>query len=196
MRTPRRKECKLSVDEEATDLSRFRPYLLILARLRLDDSLRSKVDGSDVVQQTLLEAFEALNDFRGTTELETAAWLRKILARNLADEVRKFRRQKRDVGLEASLQAALDESSARLEDWLACEQRGPTQHAMANEELVFLAEALMELPEDQRRAVELHHLQGLRSVEVAKRMEKTEVAVSGLLRRGLKRLRELMRPKE
>lgn len=182
-----------NIDGRAADeLDQYRPYLLMLARLQFDDVLQSKLDESDIVQQTLLEAHHSLASFRGNSNGEMAAWLRQILARNLADELRRFRRGKRDVGMEQSLQVALHESTIRVERWLATEDQSPSQHAIANEQMLTLARALLTLPADQRRAVELHHLQGQPSAEVARRMEKTEVAVAGLLRRGLKNLREAL----
>ena len=174
----------------ASELIRFRPYLQMLARLQFDEALQAKLDASDVVQQTLLEAHQSLSALRGRGDREIAAWLRRILTRNLADELRKFRRSKRNLHLEQSIQAAVDDSAMRLERWLAIEQGTPSECAVANEQLVSLAAALARLPEDQRRAVELHHLQGFLSAEVARRMGRTEVAVAGLLRRGLKNLRE------
>src|SRR5215831_16271081 len=87
----------------------FRSYLLLLARVRLDPMVRAKVGASDVVQQTLLEAHRDFAQFRGRTVGEQAAWLRRILARNLANVVRDQRRDKRDVARERPLQAALDE---------------------------------------------------------------------------------------
>jgi len=164
----------------------------MLARLQFDEALRAKLDASDVVQQTLLEAHQSLANFRGTSDSEKKTWLRRILGHNLADELRKFRRGKRNVNLEASLQAALDESSARLERWLAIEDGSPSDCAIANEQSVTLAAALMKLPEDQRRAIELHHLQGVPSAVVADRLGRTEIAVAGLLRRGLQRLHQLI----
>ena len=193
MPPPPEKDRKGCTDEGAAELSRFRPYLLMLARLQFDEELQAKLDESDIVQQTLLEAHRSLANFRGTSDWEKAAWLRRILARNMADELRNFRRGKRDVRLEAALQAALNESSVRLERWLTSEDGTPSDCAMANEQLVVLAAALLKLPEDQRRAVELYHLQGHPSATVAARLERSEVAVAGLLRRGLKKLRELMR---
>jgi len=192
---------KLPPDENGSkrngDLSEkfnaFRPYLLMLARLQFDEMLQAKLDESDIVQQTLLEAHRSMGDFRGKTDEEMAGWLRTILARNLADELRKFRRDKRDIRLEASLHAAMNQSSVRIERWLATEDRSPSQCAMANEQLLALAAALMKLPQDQRRAVELFHLQGHSSAQVASRLDRSEVAVAGLLRRGLEGLRELMR---
>jgi RNA polymerase sigma-70 factor (ECF subfamily) len=165
----------------------------MLARLQFEEVLQTKLDESDIVQQTLLEAHQSLGNFRGKTEQEIAAWLQQILARNMADEVRKYRRGKRDIRLEASLNASLNASTARLEKWLACDDATPSQYAMANERVVALAAALIKLPDDQRRAVELHHLQGLPSAAIAKLLDRSEIAVAGLLRRGLKRLRELMR---
>jgi RNA polymerase sigma-70 factor (ECF subfamily) len=193
MRLPHDNDGSHGKGDSASTLDRFRPYLLMLARLRLDDALQAKLDESDIVQQTLLEAHQSLSGFRGRSDAEKAAWLQKILVRNVADELRKYRRGKRDVRLEASIQVAMNESSVRLERWLAAESGTPSQRAMANEQVVALAAALMKLPEDQRRAVELHHLQGLPSATVAQRLDRSEVAVAGLLRRGLKKLRETMR---
>jgi RNA polymerase sigma-70 factor, ECF subfamily len=173
-------------------LLRFRAYLLMLARVELNDALQAKLDASDIVQQTLLEAHQSLSHYRGQSDQEMAAWLRQILARNMADELKKFRRQKRNVQLEASLAVALDESSMRLEKWITDSGESPSACAMVNEQLVVLADALMKLPEDQRRAIQMHHLHGDSSAVVAGHMQRTEIAVAGLLRRGLKRLRELM----
>ena len=176
----------------ADDLWRFRPYLLMLARTEFDEVLQAKLDASDIVQQTLLEAHQSRSQFRGSCDREMAGWLRRILARNIADELKKFRRQKRNVQLEASLAASLDESSMRLEQFLLDDGTSPSVCAMANEQLLALAMALMKLPDDQRLAIQMHHLRGDSSAVIAARMNRTEIAVAGLLRRGLKRLRELL----
>lgn len=170
-------------------LEQFREYLLLLARLRLDERLRGKLDPSDVVQQSLLEAHQSQAQFRGQSVGEQAAWLRQILARNLANAVRDFSRDKRDIGRERSLEAELADSAAKLEAWLAAEQETPSHQAERHEQAVVLAEALAELPEAQREAICRRHFHGRSLAEVAAELGTTPAAVTGLLYRGLKRLR-------
>ena len=179
-------------ENEPLSMEHLRPYLRTLARMQVETHLQAKIDASDIVQQTMLEAHRGAERFQGNTEQELRAWLRRIMARNLADEVRKFRREKRNAGLEQSLEAKLTESSAGLERCLAGNISSPDNRAIRNEQLVQLATAIESLPDDQRTAVSLHHLQGQTAAEIGKEMNKTEVAVAGLLRRGLKRLRELL----
>jgi RNA polymerase sigma-70 factor, ECF subfamily len=172
------------------DLEKFRSYLGLIARLDLDPRLEGKVDVSGVVQQTLLEAHQA--DGAPGDEDGRARWLRRILANNLRDAIRKVRAQSRDVQRERSLDASLEASSLRIEKWLASGQSSPSQHAMRREGSLRLADALARLPDDQRRAIELHHLQGLTLVETAELLQKTKGAVAQLLFRGMRKLRQLL----
>ncbi len=182
-----------SAANEDLPLERFRDYLLTLARVQIDPRLRQKTDPSDVVQQTLLEAHQQQKAFRGQTDAQKAAWLRQILAHNLADAIRRFGRAKRDIAQERSLQAALDQSSARLEGWIAAEQSSPSNQAVKNEQIVKVSKVLQTLPESQRTAIELHYWQGWTSAEIAEHLGRSTIAVAGLLQRGLKTLREQLR---
>jgi RNA polymerase sigma-70 factor (ECF subfamily) len=174
------------------DLEPFRSYLLLLARTRLDRKLRSKLDASDVVQQTLLEAHQAMESLRGHNVAAQAAWLRQILARNLANAVRDLTRDKRDLHRERALEAGLEESAARLNGWLVADQSSPSQQAQRHERALLLAQALAELPEHQREAVVLRHFHDCSLAEIAEELHCTTAAVTGLLHRGLKALRKLL----
>jgi RNA polymerase sigma-70 factor, ECF subfamily len=171
---------------------RYRSYLLVLARAGLNPRLRTKLDASDVVQQTLLEAHAAADQFRGQSTAEVAAWLRQILARNLANLGRDFTRAKRDVRREAAPPTDPDASDARLQA-LAAGISSPSLHADRSEQLIRLAAALQQLPPAQREAVELRYLAALPLAAIAERTGKSAAAVAGLLHRGLARLRELLR---
>jgi RNA polymerase sigma-70 factor (ECF subfamily) len=175
---------------------RCRDYLRMLARLHLRGRLRNKLDVSDVVQATMLRAHQKADQYRGESEAEMMAWLRAILASELAGVARKYATEGRDLDRERSLERALDESAARIRDWLASDQSTPSMLVSKDEELLRLAAALERLPEDQRACVELHHLQGMRLANVAASTGRSEAAVVGLLYRGLKALRRALAPDE
>ena len=173
-------------------VDRFREYLRLLARVHVGDQLGAKLDPSDIVQQTLLEAHRKRNQFRGSTEAEMAGWLRQMLACTLADAVRALGRAKRDVGRERSLDEAIDQSSKRIEAWLVAEQSSPSQRAVRNEESVRLADALTKLPDAQREAVTLRYCHGWSLADISRHLGRTPAAVSGLLKRGSRQLRVLL----
>jgi RNA polymerase sigma-70 factor (ECF subfamily) len=182
------------VETPLLPLERFRDYLRLLARVRLDPGVRGKLDPSDLVQQTLLKAHLARGQFRGKTPAEQAGWLRRILATTLADAVRDLGRACRDLAREQSLEAALAESSSRLGAWLAATVAAPPDEAVRNEQLLRLAGELEALPGPQRDALLLRHCEGLSLADIAARLGRTRAGVASLLRRGLERLRERLGP--
>src|SRR5262249_55576989 len=119
-------------------LEEYQETLLLLARSQLGPRLRSKLDAADLVQQTLLKAHARRDQFRGQSEPELAAWLRKILARTLLDASRKYDTETRAVDLERSLEEALGSSAAQLDAWLAADQSTPSQQAQRKEQLLRL----------------------------------------------------------
>jgi RNA polymerase sigma-70 factor (ECF subfamily) len=177
-------------------LEPYRRYLELLARVHLDPRLRGKLDPADVVQQTLLRACAALPESRGRSPEGLAAWLRKILANTLADTVKHYHRDRRDVDLEHSLEADLDRSSSGLAGWVAADQTSPSQAAARNEELLRLADALADLPEPLREVVVLKHCRGQTLQQIADHLGKSVPSVASLLRRGLKELRQRLQPSE
>lgn len=179
-----------SHNQHSQTLEEHREYLLLLARLELGRNLQGKVDASGVVQQTMLEAFRALPQYEHQDAAHMAAWLRRILATNLADEIRKARSEKRDVARELSLEGTLQQSSYRLESLLVGRGSSPSLRVRTQERSVELASALAKLPEAQKEALLLRFFEELSLTQIAERMNKSEAAVAGLLKRGLQHLRE------
>jgi RNA polymerase sigma-70 factor (ECF subfamily) len=136
-----------------------------------------------------LQAHAHREQYRGQTEAEATAWLRAILKNALAEAIRAHGRQQRDARRERSLNS-LEESSSRLEAWLASPVSSPSQRATRHEELQRLADALSRLPEEQRTALELRHLQGCPLAIISQLMNRSEASVAGLIRRGLQSLRQ------
>lgn len=167
---------------------RYRAYLLVLARLRLRGA-RHRVDPSDVVQETLLKAHRKREQFRDGPEAQYRAWLRRILANVIADAFDKPPPEK-------TIRHDLDESASHLEKLLPAILSTPSQHAQHGEDLGRLAEALMQLSDDERTALELRYLQEPpKSLgDIAKQLNRpTAKAVARLLARGLEKLRTLLR---
>lgn len=177
---------------DGQSLGGFREFLCYLAGIQLDPRLRSKLDPEDVVQKTLLKAHAAREAFRGNSPGEMKAWLRQILLREMADELTRQRTQKQDVQRERSLDAILDDSSARLAACLEAEQSTPSEQAERNEQALRLEEALAELPERQREAVVLRHYHGWSLTAIAEHMSTSSSAVAGLLVRGIQQLRGVL----
>lgn len=190
----------LQIEAMAADPSQalepFRSYLEVLARVHLDPRLRAKLDPADVVQQAMLRAYTAWPELKNPEQRVLLAWLRRILARTLADVVKHYERDKRAVGLEQSLEADIDRSASGLAGWLAADQTSPSQVAARNEELLRLADALTALPEPLREVVVLKHLRGWTLQRIADHLGRTVPAVASLLRRGLETLRHRLVPKE
>jgi RNA polymerase sigma-70 factor (ECF subfamily) len=173
-------------------LGSYRNYLRLLARTGIDASLQGKADPSDLVQDALLKAALRFGQFRGATDAELAGWLRQVMARCLADFVRRYRTEGRRAGREQSLDRLLDRSSQAMERVLATDKSSPSESAQRRDLGVVLSDALAELSEEHRDVIVLHHLEGLGWGEVARRMGRTAGAVRMLWTRALKQLRPLI----
>jgi RNA polymerase sigma-70 factor, ECF subfamily len=171
-------------------LSAVAPYLNLLAGVQIGRRLQGKVDASDIVQEVCLEAHRQIANFRGVSEGEMLAWLRRILAGQIALTLRRYLgTQGRDVKLERELVTQLDESSMAMNRQLAASCSTPSQHASRREQAVLLAEALSRLPEDYRNVIVLRHVEALCFADVAERMGRSVDSVQKLWVRALAGLR-------
>jgi len=169
----------------------FRPMLRLVAQQAIGPEIARRTDPSDLVQQTELEAVRAFACFRGSSEKEFVAWVRQILKRNVANVVRDNRAAKRDLRKEQPLHN-VNPSASLTWHHPADAGKSPSQRVMQGEAALQLSSALEELPENQRTAVRMRHLEGCALSDIAEAMETTPGAVAGLIRRGLSALRQHM----
>ncbi len=157
-----------------------RNYVAVLAQARLESWLQGKADASDLVQQTLLEAYRGFPQFQGGTSGEWLAWLRRILDHNAADYVRHYYgTDKRDVAREVPLAGSLPGGGDT-----------PSQELLRKERELLVADALARLPDDYRTVLILRNLQRLPFDEVARRMGRSRPAAQMLWLRAVRKLRE------
>ena len=174
-----------------------RNFLGIVARAQVESWLRAKVDASDIVQQTMLEAYRDFHKFRGTTEAEWLAWLRQILNHNAANFVRHYRgTAKRQAHREVALRQPGDDSSTRGAPDPSDGCESPSQQLLRKERQWQIAEAVAHLSPDHREVILLRNLERLPFEEVAARMGRSRPAVQMLWMRALQKLQEQLNAME
>ena len=179
-----------------------RTDLGLLARAQIDLQLQGRVDASDLVQDTFLDACRDFQYFRGTSHREWVAWLRKILFFNLARVVQrqvgaKKRSARREVPLDRRVSASEGSSGAiPIEIALVSRSSSPSGHARRRERSACLADQLARLPADYREVLILRNLEGLPFPEVARRMDRSSGAVRILWVRAVDQLRRLLQAEE
>lgn len=170
-----------------------RGYLAVVARAKVESTLRIKVDASDVIQQTLLEAHRDFDRFSGESEKEWLGWLRRILSHNVADFVRHYKgAEKRASGREVPIRLSNDTVSGP--GVLEPAANGPTPSRLVArlDEEFRVATALAQLSDDYREVIMLRNFQQLSFNEVAEQMGRSRPAVQMLWMRALKQLEELI----
>ena len=156
------------------------------ARETLAPKLRVRVDESDLVQKVCMAAFQQFSDFRGESEAEYVQWLRRILQRDIQEVLDRERHAaKRAVDREVPPSEPLRKAIGR--------QTSPSRRAMRREERVLIQQAIDELPADQRTVMRLKHLENVKLSEIAAQMGVTEDVVTGLLYRGMKQLKPILK---
>ena len=175
-------------------LDLYRNYLSILAQSHVDRKLQAKVDPSDLVQETLLQAHRDFPQFLGTTEAELMKWLRAIMATKGAKMQRHYLgTQRRDIQLERELQDNIDRSSIAMNNVPVSQELSPSQKAARRESAIALADALAQLSKNCRDVIVLHHIEGLAISEIARRMDTTAARVRKQWADAVIELRTLMR---
>jgi RNA polymerase sigma-70 factor (ECF subfamily) len=179
-------------------LESYRNYLHLLATTQIDSKLRAKIGASDLVQETMVGAYRDFAQFRGHSERQLLAWLRRILINRLHVFVqRHVLAEKRDVRREIPLEeigAALSRSTACLDAGLLLADRGPSpsSHVIRRENVVLLADHLADMSAPYREVIVLRNLHGLCFDEVARHMGRTTGATRMMWLRAIRQLRQRM----
>ena len=176
------------------DLERHRPVLRLHAHmLRLHPRILVKFGYSELVNETLQVAHERIAQFQGNSEAQQIAWLKQILKNRARDKIDYWHAEIRNVKRECPIEAAVEDSSQRLTGFLVAHNSSPSEHVSKEEQLARLARALDELDNDHREAIVARYLIQLSMAEIAAQMKRSERSVAGLLLRGRKKLRDLLK---
>lgn len=161
----------------------FRPSLKAIAATLLPDHLKSRVDDSDLVQETLLKAVANADQIKATYPEQLEAWLKETLINSVRDCIKFHNRQQRSVSREQFLPL----ETVRSTDPSASEQ---VRKAEANE---IVLQAVMELSDDYRTVLLLRQQMDLTFPEIGERMQRTPEAVRMLWARALVALGEKLK---
>jgi RNA polymerase sigma-70 factor (ECF subfamily) len=182
-----------SENDRTTWLLKYEAWLKFLARQEIDSRFAGKFDSSDAVQQTLVAAWQGWPHFRGNSEAERMAWLRQILAHQLANLARHYAgTQMRSVCREESIEQSLSQSSNRLDRVMLVNDSTPSSVAVENEQRLRLAKAIESMPDDYRQVILFRNFHELPYQEIAARMQRSEGAVRMLWVRALTALRDTL----
>jgi|JI9StandDraft_1071089.scaffolds.fasta_scaffold04774_3 RNA polymerase sigma-70 factor (ECF subfamily) len=178
-------------------LEHFRSYLKLIASHEIGSKLGAKLDASDVVQDTFLDAHRYFENFQGESVTQFTAWLRSVMAGVMANYMRRYLGTKaRDIRLEKQLAADLDNSAAMLSELLVASISSPSQNIMRDEQTVQLAKAMSNLSADYQSVLTLRHIEGLTFPQIALRLNRTVDSVEKLWLRAVVQLRKSFSPQE
>lgn len=170
-----------------------RNYLGFAARAQLESWLKVKVDASDLVQETMLEAHRDFDRFEGESEPQLLAWLRRILLHNMADFVRRFRgTAKRQVRREVPFGFRRGSGLVEGAPEPAAPSGTPSQEFLRRDNALRLMDALEKLAPDYQEVVLLRNIQRLPFSDVAEQMGRSRPAVQMLWKRAIDKLRDVM----
>jgi RNA polymerase sigma-70 factor (ECF subfamily) len=184
----------LQGDREALGrlLEAQRTALHRLAQRQLKGRVAVRVDASDVIQQTFLEAYRSFPQFAGQDSGDLVAWLHSILDHKVAAAIRDHTLlQKRNLSRERSLDDSRS-GMGPLKQEIDAGFSSPSQKVIRGEEAERLSLALTTLPADQQEAVRLRHLEGWALADIARHLGRTLAATAGLIKRGMQALRRQM----
>lgn len=187
----RAQEGDLSARQELFEF--YRGHLRRMIGVRLDRRMVSRVDPSDVVQETLIDAAKRLDGYLKEKPLPFLAWLRQIASERLVDVHRRHvSSQRRSVTREMGDPGLPEAAGSELAQWLISSQTSPSGQLIRQERLERVRQSLDELPPRDREVLVMRHLEHLATDEIATALGITPGAVKARILRALLRLRDVL----
>jgi RNA polymerase sigma-70 factor (ECF subfamily) len=170
--------------------ARYADFLCRIVELRMDTRLRSRIDPSDVVQESLLDIARRLRDYLQRRPMPFRLWLRKTVQERLIKlECQHLAAKRRAVGREVSLP---DNSSMMLAQRLQSAGLSPSAQLTQAEIVERVQRALARLHNADREVLLMRDFEGLSNTEIAYLMGLNAEAVSKRHGRALLRLHKLL----
>jgi RNA polymerase sigma-70 factor (ECF subfamily) len=172
-------------------LNEFRPFLLQIANDQMPSQFRCKLGGSDIVQQSFMNASRSFDQFHGKSPNELTNWLARIVVNNVLSARRHFRSEKRNA--EQEIRMTLNGSTAAGQLDIPCEGSSPSKRMISEERRLHIAKGLSKLSEDYRRVILMRHQDGLSFSEMGMALQRSADATRKLWARAAEALANELR---
>lgn len=148
----------------------FRDRILRIARVRIGTRLATRVDPEDIVQMTLVNAWQHLGTFDASKPHLLVNWFAVIAENCIRDEVKKGRSGKRDVNLEVQIETLRPNGGSTVAIPIPGPSGTPSQYVSAQETAEIYDRCLSELPEHYREIILLRQHADMSWIQVAERL--------------------------
>ncbi len=174
-------------------LDHVRHQLLAFIERQLGSQLRTKIEADDILQETGIEAVRQYEK-NSQRDQRPFSWLCQIAERKIIDAHRHhFGAQKRDAGREKALDLGGDKTGgANFMNMLIMSITTPSQAFSRNAREARLAEAVGQLPNEQREAIRMRYVENLPSKEIADKLGKSDASVRIMLSRSIRKLQSIL----
>ncbi len=182
-------------DQSATQVlfERYRKRLNGMVAVHLDRRVRTRLDPSDVVQETFAEAFKKLPGYVRDRNIAFYPWLRRIAWQRLVKLHEKhLQATRRSVQREDGAMSLPDDSIMQLANQLACSGTEPGQAIVKQEMRERVRTALEELRHADREVLVMRYLEHLSIQEISETLEVSKEAVKKRHFRALERLERIL----
>lgn len=149
----------------------------------LDKRLRNRADTEEATQEVFINVFSSIDTFRG--EAPFAAWIFGLTRRTLAA---RFKRKRHPMVPLSDEDEEIPNNSITTSTSPSSTPDPLAEYEMSERAASLLHALETDLSPDQRRVFEMHHLESIPIIEIARQLSKTEDSVKSSLYRSRKLL--------